>query len=56
LFQVAMFTWFNCGLVKAVNTSIMGVQQIGEFTNRVGETSKLGWAGFISLFRGVVFT
>jgi hypothetical protein len=47
LFGVAMFTRFNCGLVKVANISVMGVPQIGEFANTVGETSKLGGAAFI---------
>jgi hypothetical protein len=47
LFRVAMFTSFNCGLVKATNISIMGVPQIGEFASGVGETSKLGGAAYI---------
>jgi hypothetical protein len=56
MFQVTMFTSFNCALVKATNISIMGVPQIGEFARRVGETSKLGGAGFISMFRVAMFT
>jgi hypothetical protein len=50
MFQVAMFTSFNCGLVKVANISIIGVPQIGEFASRVGETSKLSEAEFICMF------
>jgi hypothetical protein len=42
LFQVAVFTRFNCGLVKTQEILIMGVLQIGESANEVRETSKLG--------------
>jgi hypothetical protein len=42
LFQVAMFTLFNCGLVTTQEILIMGVLQIGESTNEIWETSKLG--------------
>jgi hypothetical protein len=34
----------------------MGVPQIREFASKVGETSKLGGAGFIPMFRVVMFT
>jgi hypothetical protein len=47
MFRVAMFTSFNCGLVKATNISIIEVPQIGEFASGVGETSKLGGAAYI---------
>jgi hypothetical protein len=42
LFQVAVFTLFNCGLVTTQEISIMGVLQIGESASEIWETSKLG--------------
>jgi hypothetical protein len=42
LLQVAVFTWFYCGLVTTQNISIVGVPQIGKFASGVRETSKLG--------------
>jgi len=40
--KLGVFTLFNCGLVTTQDISIMGVPQIGESTNGVQETSKLG--------------
>jgi hypothetical protein len=56
LFRVAVFTWFNCGLATTQEISITGVFQIGEFASKLWETSKLGGAGFISLFQVAMFT
>jgi hypothetical protein len=51
-----VFTLFNCGLVKAANIKIEGVQELGEFASGVWETSKLGGTGLIWLFRIGAFT
>jgi hypothetical protein len=42
MFQVGVFTLFNCGLVTTQDISIVGVPQIGEFASGVRKTSKLG--------------
>jgi hypothetical protein len=49
LFQVALFTLFNCELVKPRNISIIQMSQIGKFANEVRETTKFGGVGFIFL-------
>jgi hypothetical protein len=50
LFQIGVFTSFNCGLVTTQDISIIWVPQIGESANGVRETSKLGGTRFIFLF------
>jgi hypothetical protein len=56
LFQIGVFTLFNCELVTTQDISIAEVPQIGESANGVRETSKLGGTGLILLFRVGVFT
>ncbi len=56
LFQIKVFTLFNCELVTTQDISIAKVPQIGESANGVQETSKLGGTGLIPLFQVGVFT
>jgi hypothetical protein len=56
LFQIGVFTRFNCALVTTQDIYIVGVQEIGEFTNGVRETSKFGGTELIFLFQIRVFT
>jgi hypothetical protein len=56
LFEVGVFTSFNCALVIIQDISIILVPQIGESATEVWETSKLGGLGFISLLQVAVFT
>jgi hypothetical protein len=56
LFQVGVFTWFNCGLVTTQDILTISVPQIGKFGIGVWETSKLGAIGLILLFPIRVFT
>jgi hypothetical protein len=55
LFQIGVFTSFNCGLVTTQNILIIWVQQIGESANGIWETSKLGGTRLIFLFLIGVF-
>jgi hypothetical protein len=56
LFQIGVFTSFNCGFVTTQDISIIWVRQIGESANGVRETSKLGGTRLIFLFQIGVFT
>ncbi len=47
LFQVGVFTWLNCGLIRIQNNSIVQVPQIGKSSNGVKETSNFGGIGLI---------
>jgi hypothetical protein len=55
LFQIGVFTSFNCGLVTTQNISIIWVPQIGKCANGVQETSKRGGTRLIFLFQIGVF-
>jgi len=56
LFQVGVFTCFNCGLVTTQDISIAILPKIGEFASGVQKTSKLGGTGRTLLFPVGVFT
>jgi hypothetical protein len=56
LFQIGVFTWFNCAFVTTQHISIVGLPQIGEIANGVWETSKLGESRLNWLFPIGAFT
>jgi len=56
MFQVGVFTYFNCGLVTTQDISIAILAKIGEFASGVRKTSKLGGIGLTLLFPVGVFT
>jgi hypothetical protein len=56
LFQIGVFTSFNCGFVTTQDILIIWVPQIGKCANGVQETSKRCGTRLIFLFQIGVFT